>query len=102
MSVVWSRRRCSSAWRRARPILTIAPRGELWDLLDGYPGDGRFVPGDVDGIARWLASAIRDHKTGRFQAATNWDASAYNREHEAGQLARFLNSLILSGTTNSA
>jgi glycosyltransferase involved in cell wall biosynthesis len=78
----------------ARPMLTIAPRGELWDLLDGYPG-GRFVPGDVEGITRWLAAAVRDHRSGQFaRQAARWDASAYTRDNEAGQLARLMDSIL--------
>jgi glycosyltransferase involved in cell wall biosynthesis len=34
-----------------RPILTIAPKGEAWDLLRPYPGAVCFEPKDVAGIA---------------------------------------------------
>lgn len=74
-----------------RPILAIAPRGEVWDLLGGYPG-GRLLPRDVPGIASWLAEAIRRHREGS-DPPVKWDASAYTRENEARQLAEFLNGM---------
>lgn len=73
-----------------RPMLAVAPPGEMWELLDGHPGTGRFVPADVDGIASWLAQAVRDHRAGVARDAAGWDASAYTRDNQAGQLAAFL------------
>src|SRR5262249_38447605 len=78
----------------ARPMLTIAPRGESWDLVEGYPG-GRFVPGDVDGITTWLAGAIADRVEGGSQPARERNADAFTRENEAGQLTELLNSLTM-------
>ena len=76
----------------ARPTLTIAPRGEAWDLLEGYPG-GRFLPSDVGGIAAWLTAALREHRAGAVCPVAAWDASAFTRLTQAGQLAGFLNEL---------
>jgi len=78
-----------------RPIPAIAPRGETWDLLDAHPKAGRFIPMDVGGIAGWLADAVEARKNNRNGAVTpQWDASAFDRNHEAGQLATFLESLL--------
>jgi glycosyltransferase involved in cell wall biosynthesis len=74
-----------------RPILAVAPRGEMWDLLNGFPACGRFESSDVAGIASWLATMIREPATP--SAIQKVDVSAYNRDHEAGQLAAFLDSL---------
>ena len=82
-----------------RPILAIAPPGETWDLLEGYPGAGRFRPADVAGIASWLAGAIADHQAGRPRTAEGWDASAYTRDNEARQLATFLDELATGAPT---
>lgn len=81
----------------SRPVLTIAPPGEARDLLGGYPG-GQFSPGDIEGIAAWLTGAIREHRAGTFRSAAGWDASAFTRENEAGQLAGFLNELLFAGS----
>ncbi|HEX4611087.1 MAG TPA: glycosyltransferase [Urbifossiella sp.] len=80
----------------ARPMLAVAPQGETWDLLDGHPGGGRFLPADVDGIAGWLARAVRDHRAGTLPDPSGWDASAYTRGNEAAQLGAFLGSLLPS------
>ncbi len=74
----------------ARPMLAVAPRGEMWERLDGHPGTGRLVPADVDGIASWLAQAVRDHRAGVARDTAGWDTSSYMRDNEAGQLAAFL------------
>lgn len=81
-----------------RPILAIAPRGETWSLLDGYPMVGRFLPSDVDGIAAWLEAAVRYQLAGNQpEPLGEWDASAYTRENEARQLAEFLDGLLPVG-----
>jgi glycosyltransferase involved in cell wall biosynthesis len=75
-----------------RPILSIAPPGEVWDLLSDYPAAQPFQPKDTDGIARYLADAIED--TERTQPdLLGWDASRYDRRNQAMQLAAVLDSL---------
>lgn len=76
-----------------RPILAIAPPGEAWSLLDDYPAAHRFAPHDIEGICGFLANAIRDHGSGKFQASVRWNGSRYDRKSQAGQLAQLLNSL---------
>ena len=78
----------------SRPILTISPPGEARDLLRGYTG-GQFSPSEVEGIATWLADAIRAHRAGNFPSTTagDWDASPFTRDNEAGQLAAFMNEI---------
>ncbi|WP_232069792.1 glycosyltransferase [Gemmata massiliana] len=82
-----------------RPILTVAPAGEARDLLRGYPG-GQFAPGDIEGIAAWLSGAIRDHRASAFSSITestgSWDSSPFTRANEAGQLADFMNGLLMN------
>ena len=44
------------------------------------------------------SQAIREHRAGTFRSAAGWDASAFTRENEAGQLAGFLNELLFAGS----
>lgn len=41
-----------------RPILAIAPRGELWDILQRFSESSAFEPTDVSGIAAYLRSLV--------------------------------------------
>ncbi len=74
-------------------ILAIAPRGEVWDLLEKYPTAGRFIPIDVGGIANHLASEIERKQNGDSLDFRGWDASCYDRRQLTGQLARLLDDL---------
>lgn len=74
----------------ARPILAIAPRGETWDLLASRVGATCFLPSDTAGVAAWLGRSVEDHRAGVCHTPHVQDASAYDRVHEAGQLAHFL------------
>jgi glycosyltransferase involved in cell wall biosynthesis len=76
-----------------RPILGIAPRGEMWDLLAGHPAAHLFVPADIDGITAWLAGEIDRHLQGTAVELSAWDASQYDRKAQAGQLAEILESV---------
>jgi glycosyltransferase involved in cell wall biosynthesis len=76
----------------SRPVLTIAPRGEAWELLESYPG-GRFVPADVDGIADWLASSIAGGGGQDGSGSVRYKAGDFTREHQAQELAELLGSL---------
>jgi len=58
--------------------------------LAGLGVDVQVLPEALD-LGPRLAAAIRNHRPGRPPAA-GWDASAYSRDNEAGQLARFLRS----------
>jgi glycosyltransferase involved in cell wall biosynthesis len=76
-----------------RPILTIAPRGEVWDLLRGHPRASCFLPADVEGVAAHLAEEVRRHLRGECADFDDWNVSPYDRRHQAGQLATLLDSL---------
>lgn len=75
------------------PILVIAPRGEVWDLLEGHPAAARFVPGDTAAIADHLASEIERKRDGRVVDMPDWDASRFDRREQARQLAGLLEAL---------
>ncbi len=76
-----------------QPVLAIAPRGEVWDLLKDYPAGHAFAPADTDGIAAHLARRIAGPGEGGPANFAGWDGSRYDRLHQAGQLAELLESL---------
>jgi hypothetical protein len=76
-----------------RPILGIAPRGELWDVLGDCPGARLLEPTDIDGIASYLAEETRRHREGRGLDLRNWDVSQYDRRNQAFRLAQLLDDL---------
>jgi hypothetical protein len=76
-----------------RPIWTIAPRGEVWDLLEDYPMKFRFVPQDIDGIRACLEEQIQLHGSQHAVPQLEWNASRYQRKTQARQLAELLDSI---------
>jgi glycosyltransferase involved in cell wall biosynthesis len=76
-----------------RPILAIAPRGELWQVLDDYPSVDRFEPADVDGISAFLARRLAAFDAATVAPAIEWDGARYDRRHQAKELADVLASV---------
>ena len=77
-----------------RPILAIAPRGEVWHLLEDYPLNNRHCPADISGIAEALARAISTHPRQPPPAVLDHDLSRFARPSQAGELAAVLESAI--------
>lgn len=73
-----------------RPILAIAPAGDLWRVLSGYPSAERFPPADVGGIARWVAERLEAFRPGEALPPLAWNDSRYDRREQAKALARVL------------
>jgi hypothetical protein len=80
-----------------RPILVIAPRGEVWDLLRDHPAAHRCAPGDTAGIVQCLAREIEEQLQGRRPLTGSWDPSPFDRRNQARQLARLLDQLAVGG-----
>jgi glycosyltransferase involved in cell wall biosynthesis len=76
-----------------RPILAIAPRGELWELLPPEPAAFRYSPDDVAGIAECLEREIDRHIRGPALEIPP-PSQPFDRRSQAGQLARVLDRLI--------
>ncbi len=74
-----------------RPVLAIAPPGEMWELLQGHPDARLFTPSDTEAIAEALVNAVR-HLHDRRSVASDWDVSCYSRPSQAKQLAEILDS----------
>jgi glycosyltransferase involved in cell wall biosynthesis len=75
-----------------REVLVIAPRGELWDVVRGYPLAHCHEPSDVTGIAATLERLVLRQREER--TLTAWDGSPYDRRSQAGQLADLLAGLL--------
>jgi glycosyltransferase involved in cell wall biosynthesis len=73
-----------------RPLLTIAPRGELWDLLHEHPVGQLCEPGDVEGVTAWLAHALQHHRAGSSPGCPDWKGLRHDRLNQARQLADLL------------
>ena len=77
-----------------RTIVGVAPRGEMWELLDGYPAARLHEPGDVEGIAASLAGEIERRMRGETSRVEGFDATRFSRPAQAGQLARLLAGVV--------
>lgn len=77
-----------------RPILVVAPRGDLWDLVSEIPETVLCRPADIAGIAKALATALERHRCGVTYSTEGWDVSQFERRHLAGELAVLLDELV--------
>jgi glycosyltransferase involved in cell wall biosynthesis len=73
-----------------RPILAIAPPGDLWRVLDAYPASSRFTPADVTAIAGCLIGNVSRFAAGSIEPPVVWDGRQYDRRQQAGELSALL------------
>lgn len=73
-----------------QPILAVAPRGEVWELLRDYPAGHAFAPDDVMGIARWLEKRLDGSAAPAGTRWNGWEKDRYSRPRQAQQLAYLL------------
>ena len=78
------------------PILTIAPRGEVWNLLEDHPASARFEPSDVRGIADHLAAAIEAKRKGQTVDFSGYNPSRFDRRQLTQQLAELLSAIAVA------
>jgi glycosyltransferase involved in cell wall biosynthesis len=71
-----------------RPVVAIAPAGEVWDLLADYPVAHRFQPADRDALASFLARAVE--RQDNEASMRDWRGELFSRRYQAGQLADIL------------
>jgi glycosyltransferase involved in cell wall biosynthesis len=76
-----------------KPVLAVAPRGEVWDLLRDYPAGHLFEPRDVGAISGCLEVEIERSHTAEVADFSRWDRAKYDRPSQALQLAQMLDSL---------
>lgn len=85
-----------------RPLLAIAPRGEVHDLVAGYPHSTAALPDDVEGMVCAIARAM-EHRGPRPRCvASSWTATPFSRIRQAGQLAALLDDLIATPARSHA
>jgi glycosyltransferase involved in cell wall biosynthesis len=75
-----------------KPILAIAPRGDVWDLLRPHPAAFAFQPGDVSQIKDWLVRAIEGDV--RAPEPGTIRTEPFNRQLQAKDLASLLDDLV--------
>lgn len=85
----------------ARPVIAIAPRGEVWELLAGCPAARVLAPADTAGIAAALEAEIRGYAEGPNQrpkqGLDGWRPTRHDRRSQAGQLAAILDAVSGEG-----
>lgn len=79
-----------------RPILAVAPRGELWRLLEPYPAAKVHEPGDVEGIAQTLSKIARG-ELGYEDVLRKASVAKHSRVEQTGQLASILETVAKRG-----
>jgi glycosyltransferase involved in cell wall biosynthesis len=85
-----------------RPIFAIAPRGELWKVLEGYPAAHCLLPGDIRGIADRIMLAFERRFYPMSEPLPKWDGAEFNRRNQARRLAAFLDELTAARPHASA
>jgi hypothetical protein len=76
-----------------RPILAVAPRGDLWNLLEGIPESHLCRPSDTVGIADSLAALLERHASHGRINPTDAEISMFERRELAGELAVLLDEI---------
>jgi len=77
-----------------RPMFVVAPRGDVWDLVQDLPGTMLSIPGDISGIASRLELAVERYRCGTSEHDAIWEISQFERKNLAQQLAGQLNAVI--------
>lgn len=77
-----------------RPIVLVAPRGELWRMLAELPDTSAALPGDVAAISENIKAAILRWQSGETGRVEPSDLAKYERCNLAGELAGHLDALV--------
>lgn len=77
-----------------RPILAIAPRGEVWHLLAGHPAARLCEPRDADAIAAALREEVARHRAARPREWGAYDPSRFSRARAAADLAEAMEGVL--------
>ncbi len=81
-----------------RPILSIAPHGEVSELLNGCPCAYQFLPTDLQGISDYLIRGALDLLPETLPGTvTGWDVNRFERRELTRQLAGVFNGLVPGG-----
>jgi glycosyltransferase involved in cell wall biosynthesis len=87
-----------------KPILTIAPKGEVWELLDKHPQRWLIEPTQPAQIAAVLAEAIHNHEftESPSQCQSGWSPEGFSRVEQSRKLASLLNEVAARGVKGGA
>ncbi len=77
-----------------KPILAVAPRGDVWELLHSHPAAVACQPSDIAGIHRWLADVVE--RGVRFPDRIVFDTAPFNRRLQAQRLASLLDAIVVA------
>jgi glycosyltransferase involved in cell wall biosynthesis len=77
-----------------KPILAIAPPGEVWEVLQGYPAASIHAPGDVEGIAASIQRYLSNRGQNGDDQITSDAAMKFSRDAQAAQLSEVLNQVV--------
>lgn len=77
-----------------KPILALAPDGEVRKALSGYEAAWTVMPDDVGSTAKVLTVLLAKHAEGSLPAGDAAWIERYDRKRQAGDLSVFLASLV--------
>jgi glycosyltransferase involved in cell wall biosynthesis len=79
-----------------RPILALAPEGEVRNALSGYDACWTVLPDDAEGTASILATLLQRHASGSLPIGNAKWIQQYDRRRQALILAKILNTQVSS------
>ncbi len=85
-----------------RPIFSVAPQGDLTNLVKELPGTILTDPSNPDEIAEKLAFAIERYRCGMRYDRDHWDISRFERRNLTKEFASLLNEVCQKGSSMTA
>jgi len=85
-----------------RPIVAVAPKGEVWDVLADYPHKHLCLPSDAPAITRALLAEVQRKDGGVPPYFNGWHHERFSRSTQAGQLASILDGFAESQSERQA
>jgi len=76
-----------------RPMLVVAPQGDVWDIVRDLPGTMLCPPADITRIAGQLAMAVERYRCGLHDDHAIWNIQSFERVHLAKRLGALLDSV---------
>jgi glycosyltransferase involved in cell wall biosynthesis len=77
-----------------RPILAIAPSGEVAEIVRRFHPRGHFLPNEISEVAGRIRSMVLESSAEiRLDNDARASVAEFSREHQAGQLADLLNAV---------
>jgi hypothetical protein len=83
-----------------KPLLTIAPKGELWTILENHHDPGLCVPHDIGSIATALGRMSKSNMNEPARSRTLC-ADRFSRVKQAAQVVDVLDSVVKQAARSS-